>query len=300
MNGMTDDRSRSEHACVDAETIAAFVDGTIDAAGRARVVAHLATCDDCTDLVGEVEHTSAALRRVEPVLPVFPVLDDTTDRRRGKVLRMRRGGLAAVGGLVAIAASMLLLLNRGSALDPLVAAVGEERLIMARPTGGFHYGRLRSPLRGSTDATNYQLLAVVTRLQDRARQTNAAVDLHAAGVAQLLAGDTTNAIGSLQSSARLRPDDATFVADLGAAYLTRLVDRGDQDDAAAALDAFDRALARSPSLAEAWFNKALLLERMNRPADAVTAWNRYLELSDDRGWRDEATQNRDDLQRKLR
>jgi len=294
MNGMTDDRSRSEHACVDAETIAAFVDGTIDPAERTRVVAHLATCEDCTDLVGEVEHTSAALRGVEPVLA------GTTDQPRGKVLRFRRGGLAAVGGLVAIAASMLLLLNRGSALDPLVAAVGNKRLIVARPTGGFHHGPLSSPVRGSTDTTDYQLLAVVARLQERARQTNAAVDLHAAGVAQLVAGDTTNAIGSLQSSVRLMPDDATFTADLGAAYLTRFVERGDQNDAAAALDAFDKALARSPSLAEAWFNKALVLERMNRAADAVTAWNRYLELSDDRGWRDEAIRSRDDLQRKLR
>ena len=271
--------------CVDAATLAAFVDGTIDPAGRARVVAHVAACADCAELVGEVVRTAEEI----------PV------ETRGKVLWMNRRGLAAFGGLVAVAASLLLfVLNRGAALDPLVAAVGNERLTLARPTGGFQYGPLRSRVRGSSDSTNYQLLAEAKKLHDRALQTNAAADLHAAGVGQLVTGDTTNALDSLQSAARLAPDDATILTDLGATYLTRFVDRGDHSDAAAALDAFDRALALSPPLAEAWFNKALLLERMNRPADALTAWNKYLELSDDRGWREEAIRNRDDLQRRLR
>jgi hypothetical protein len=275
-------------ACVDAATIAAFVDGTIDPAGRARDVAHLASCPDCAELVGEVEYA----REVIPDVPAMP---------KGKVLWMRRRGLAAVGGLVAVAASLVvILLNRGSELDPLVAIVGNERPVLARPTGGFHYGPLHSPVRGSTGSNNYQLQAEVARLLERAQQTKAAVDLHAAGVAQLLAGDTNAAIESLQAATRLKPDDATYDADLGAARLARFVERGEPTDSAAAIESLDRALARAPSLKEAWFNKALLLERMNRPADALAAWDGYLKLSDDRGWREEATRSRDELQRRPR
>ncbi len=272
-------------ACVDAATLAAFVDGTIDPAGRARVVAHVATCADCAELVGEVVRTS----------------EELSVGAKGKVLWMHRRGLAALGGLVAVAASLLLVvLNRGAALDPLVAAVGNERLILARPTGGFHYGPLRSPTRGEKDQSNLALAAEAARLRERAAETNAAADVHASGVARLVAGDATGAIDALQAAVRLQRDDARFVADLGAAHMTRFADDGDPRDASAALDALDRAIALSPSLKEAWFNKALLLERMNRPADALTAWNTYLDLSDDRGWRDEAIRNRDDLQRRLR
>jgi tetratricopeptide (TPR) repeat protein len=284
-------------ACVDAATVAAFVDGTLDATARARVVAHLASCADCSELVGEVSRTDEDLAQAVP----NPELSPDRDVSKGKVLWMRPRGLAAVGGLVAIAASLVLLfLNRGTALDPLVAIVGDERLILARPTGGFHYGPLRSPVRGAGDADNLQLAAEVGRLRERAERTKAADDLHAYGVAQLVAGDTNGAIETLQSAAGVQSDDARTVADLGAAYMMRFVARGDQSDATAALDSFDSALSRSPSLTEAWFNRALLLEQVNRPADALSAWSKYLELSDDQQWRDEAVRQRDELQRRSR
>ena len=285
-------------ACPDAATIAAFVDGVLDPAGRARVVQHLASCADCSELVGEVvltaEELAADSRQQSGPRP-------GGDQPKGKVLWMRRRNLAAVGGLIAIAASLLLLLlNRGSQLDPLVAIVGDERLILARPTGGFHYGPLRSPVRGAGDTENLQLAAEVARLRERAERTNTAADRHAYGVAQLVAGDTAGAIASLQTASQSKQDDATILADLGAAYLTRFAARGDQADAAAARESIDKALSLSPALDEAWFNKALLLEQMNRPTEALAAWTKYLELPVDEQWRGEALRHRDDLQRRSR
>jgi tetratricopeptide (TPR) repeat protein len=283
-------------ACVDAATLAAFVDGRIDPAGRARVAAHLASCPDCTELVAEVIRTNDELSEHESA----DAAPEPAEQRGlpGKVLPMRRRGLAVAGGLVAIAASLVLLMvNRGSELDPLVSIVGNERLTFVRPTGGFRYGPLRSPVRGTTDTGDFRLRAEVARLKARARETSEPGDLHAAGVAELVAGDAAGAIASLQAAERSAPDDARIAADLGAALLARFAERGDQSDAAAALASIDRALARAPALEEAWFNKALLFERTNRPDEAQAAWTKYLEISTDPAWRDEAARNRDALRR---
>ena len=283
-------------ACIDAVTLAAFVDGALDQAGRARVVAHLASCPDCTELVSEVIRTGEELQQ--------PAVGEATDQFRKaedrpprKTVWSNRRGLAALGGLALAASLLTIVLNRGSALDPLVAIVGSERLTEARPTGEFRYGTMRSQLRGSSDTENLALLAEVARLRERAARTNAAADLHAAGVAQLVAGDAAASIQMLQSAVRAKPNDAAFLADLGAAYMTRFFDRGDQADAVAALETLDKALALSPSAKEARFNKALLLERLKRPAEAIAAWDSYLELPDQPGWRDEAMRRRDALPR---
>jgi hypothetical protein len=295
---MADQPDRLSTPCVESEILAAFVEGRLDDAARQRVVAHLATCVDCDELVAELIHTTEALNE--------PEHKDKSNVRQFDPPAPRptrwssRKGLAAVGGLVAIAASvMLIVLNRGGQLDNLVTIVGNERLILARPTGGFHYGPLKSPLRGPGDDENYMLLAEAATLRERAERTNAAEDLHAAGVAQLMVGDDVRGVTFLESAVNARPDEASFRADLGAAHMSRYANRGDEAAAAAALAAFDQAIAAEPTLAEAWFNKAVLLERMNRSKDALDAWTKYLELPAEPGWRDEAVRSRDALQRQL-
>jgi tetratricopeptide (TPR) repeat protein len=189
-------------------------------------------------------------------------------------------------------------IERGTALDPLVAIVGNERLTEARPTGGFLYGPFRSPTRGPEDTSNLQLRMEAQRLRDRASATGAAEDVHALGIAQLLRGDIDNSIASLESAAQSKPDDANYLADVGAAYMTRFLQRNNLSDATTALDALDKAIALSPRspAREAWFNKALLLERRDRRDDALNAWNRFIALPDQSGWRDEAIRHRDALQ----
>ena len=293
---MADKPDRLSTPCVESETLAAFVEGKLDDVARERVVAHLATCVECDELVAELLHTTAALDEPGHLDSGKVVRFDPPSPRPGPWLP--RKGLAAVGGLVAIAASvMLIVFNRGDRLENLVTIVGNERLILARPTGGFHYGPLRSPLRGPRDAVNYTLLAEAASLRERAERTNAADDLHAAGVAQLMIGDDARGVTFLESAVNARPGEGSFRADLGAAYMARYANRGDEADAAAALAALDQAIAAEPTLKEAWFNKAVLLERMNRPKDALAAWEKYLELPAEQGWHDEALRSRDALQR---
>lgn len=280
-------------ACMDAATIAAFVDGTLDAPSRGRVVAHLATCPDCSELVAEVVRTDGELSSA-PRSDAGPRRDAAAP---AKVLWMRRRGLAAMGGVLAVAASIAFLLLNRATVDPLVAMIGSERPTLARPTGGFRPGPVSSPRRAEGRSTNLQIEAEVARRLERARLTNSAEDLRAAGVAQLVARDTAGAVQSLEAASRGSGATPQVWADLGAALMTRFIERGDPDDATRALAALDEALGRNASLAEAQFNKALLLEHLQQRDQALSAWGRYLELSDGQGWRDEAIRRRDALQR---
>jgi tetratricopeptide (TPR) repeat protein len=289
---MTDSRrSGLSSACVDSATLAAFVDGTLGPADRAAVLAHLSTCPDCYEVVAEVALTNEELKAAGEPVPA-----DDPESAQSKGSSRRWGVYAAAGGALALAATLLLfILPQRNTLAPLVSIVGSERLTVARPTGDFLYGPLRSPLRGSTDDGRFQLRAEVLRLAERAGQTGAAVDLHAAGVAHLLAGDVAASVRALESAVKLKPEDPAIRSDLGAAYMTRFLQSGDPSDGRAAIEAFDRALARTPSLKEAWFNKALVLEQMNQPDAAAAAWSKYLELRAEPGWREEAIRRRDAL-----
>jgi tetratricopeptide (TPR) repeat protein len=297
---MADVRPGGAADCIDAATLAAYVDGTLDSAGRGRVVAHLASCEDCYELVAEVVRTETELEE-RPSDDIVSLADHVAPHpaQPKPVFWSKPVRFATAGGLLAVAATALFfVIERGSALDQLVSVVGSERLTEARPTGGFRYGRLRSPTRGSGETNDLQLRIEAEQLRERASRTRAAEDVHASGIAQLLRGDVDNSIASLESAAQSKPNDAAYRADVGAAYMTRFLQQNNQADATAALDALDKAIALSPTTParEAWFNKALLLERLNRRDEALNAWNRYIALPDESGWRDEGIRHRDALQ----
>ena len=290
----------SSSGCIDAATLAAYVDGRLDSAGRSRVVAHLASCEDCYELVAEVIRTEAELEE-RSADDVVSLIDEEKQQpvQARPVFWSKPVRFATAGGLLAVAATALFfVIERGTPLDPLVTIVGSERLTQARPTGGFLYGPFRSPTRGSEGTSDLQLRMEAQRLRDRASSTGAAEDVHALGIAQLLRGDIDNSIATLESAAQSKPNDAAYRADVGAAYMTRFLQQNNQSDATTALDAFDKAIALSPSAParEAWFNKALLLERLDRRDEALNAWNRFIALPDQSGWRDEGTRHRDALQ----
>lgn len=84
-------------ACLEAETIAALADGTLDAAGRARALTHVATCIHCRRAVASVAEALADG-------PIMHEIDVVEERRR------RRGLLLRITVPLAVAATMLLVL----------------------------------------------------------------------------------------------------------------------------------------------------------------------------------------------
>jgi len=183
----------------------------------------------------------------------------------------------------------------GHSVDPqvraLVDAVGDQRTVEARLTGGFHYGPLRGPKRGTGEAsTNLSLLAAAGQLQKEANASRTADHLHSFGVAQILLGQYDEAVSSLEEAAADRPSDARIQTDLSAAYLARFSALGRADDLPKALEAASRSRELEPTLPEALFAYALALDHLHLADRSRAAWRAYLERDSTSGWAAEARQ----------
>jgi hypothetical protein len=284
---MTDSPHGAGVACLTDEMLAKYVDGTVTAGERTRVEEHLAACEYCCTLVADTARTADDL--ADPAEQEQPAAEVS----HARPARSKTRALLVTGGLLA-AASILLFLNvQRSPVDSLASVVGDQRLTVVRPTGGFAYGPLRSTLRGG-ETGNLALRAAEAELRERAARGSVA-DRHALGVAQLLLGQDDDSIHTLEAVVAEAPDTAAHHADLGAARLSRFLQSEQPEDAAAALTALDRALALDPRLPEVQFNRALLLAVLDRRDEAIAAWDAYLALDSTSAWADEARRQRAQL-----
>ena len=275
--------NQRDRSCPDFETIAAFVNGTLDEERIRTLSAHIAHCDQCVVAIGEV--TAFARQEAEVV-------------RRAERARWWRN-LAIAAGLVIVVGALASALRRPidhrlyqSTIEPMTkAAPGSERRIEARLTGGFPWSRLHDPGRGFTYA-DPGLVLVHLAANDVLQKTagkEAARQRHAAGVATLLLERDDEAIRSLRAAVESSRRDATLWSDLSAAYLESAVRNRRSGELQAALESADTALRIDRNLPEALFNRALILERMSRPEQAAEAWRRYLEVDHAAdGWAAEA------------
>jgi anti-sigma factor RsiW len=181
----------------------------------------------------------------------------------------------------------------------LVAAVGEERDIEGRLTGGFDYRALRSATRGPGDLSNpnLTLLAAAGELRKAAQENMTAENLHAWGVAQLLLGNRESLDGSIESltSAVTLSGAAGIRSDLAAAYIQRFRVAGELGDIRRALEESERALAMDPALSPAAFNRAVALELRGTVAEAISAWEDYASTREPDGWTAEASRRLNEL-----
>lgn len=92
----------------------------------------------------------------------------------------------------------------------------------------------------------------------------------------------------MEEALRVAPQDPRLWSDLAAARLDRAEREKDPFDLVLALAASDRALAATPSLPEAHFNRALALERLFLLEEARSAWKGYLQIDPSSDWAGEA------------
>jgi hypothetical protein len=262
------------------ETLAAFIDGRVDAETRARVVEHLATCPECYSVVlGATEMPAATV----------------TDQGNVRPFRGMRYA-AAVAALAAAAAIGFFVTPFGQrlyhpdGLAALATAAPAARTFAGR-ISGFPYREPAPVARGGADLdparnpANYKLLGVAAKVQERAVNSPTAENLHALGVSQLLLGNASDAVQTLgdalsKSGGLDASTDIALISDYSAALSSQAAQTRNAGAKALATRAAERAwsLRRSPETA---WNRAVAL-------DTPEAWRDYLGLDSTSDWAREA------------
>lgn len=159
-----------------------------------------------------------------------------------------------------------------------------------------------SPQRGesSTFSKPIALLDAESRIsQQLAKNPNDSQWLRMRAQAEMLGQNFDNAISTLNGSMNAQPDDASPLADLGAAYALRAVASRREIDYSAAIEMLWRFLQRSPESSMVLFNRALVYERMFLFHEALEDWQRYLKLDPAGGWANEARRHKQAIEQKV-
>jgi hypothetical protein len=268
--------------CPSPEDLAAYTDGRLPRAQRAELELHLADCDTCREVVADTV-----------VLAQQPLGSRLWGMPRQRVI-------AGGGAALALAASLLVAVtvqpdllpfDRRPDYAPLVAAVGQNRTVEGRLTGGFTYAPMKRATRAARQARDedFALLAAKGELEARAQARPTAANRHAAAVAQLVAGDSEAAVVALEAVVAEEPSEAAYHSDLSAAYLARGTDWGRREDFEKARAAAERAVVLDPALDEAYFNRALALEALGEEREAEAAYRRALGRDPQSPWNAEIT-----------
>jgi hypothetical protein len=275
------------------ETLAAFIDGRLDAETRAKVIAHMTTCSECY---------SVFLSATE--LPSRAAARDPWRPRRAWMAVATATAAAGMACAFLITPVRDHILHREDGMSALRKAAPLQRTIAGR-ISGFPYqsaapvmrGRKSDPLQNPANAS---LLTAAAGVQRSVAARRTAANLHASGVANLLLGNNDVAIDTLHESllaetgqrtvpaAIAESDDVSLLNDLSAALSTRAIaKRRPIPDAVEAVRCADRAwrIGRTP---EAAWNRAVAVEALNGRGHAMTAWHDYLAIDATSGWAAEA------------
>jgi CHAT domain-containing protein/tetratricopeptide (TPR) repeat protein len=210
----------------------------------------------------------------------------------------------------AAAAALLLLCGfwtyrkfREPPIDHLLAeAYSERRTMELRITGAGH-----APLRHergeqvSSLTKPAALLKAEYEIRDQlSRRSEDASLLAAKGKAELLEGQYSAALASLNHALDLGPDAPDLLCDLATAYAQRGEAENRPLDYGEALEYLGRALAKRPNDPVFLFNRAVVDERLNLFEQAQNDWDHYLKVDPNGPWADEARQRLDAIRQKLK
>jgi tetratricopeptide (TPR) repeat protein len=277
------------------ETLAAFVDGRANEETREQVIAHIADCAECRDLVlltSDVVREQGLAATSDAPMNVVP------HRRVAARWIVPFAAAAAVAGWI-------FFIPGGREF-----VVGYKPEALIGPAESLHVrstaARISLPVpykrhivnRGENEDDLGSKAAVVERLFDneRAMFTNQ----RTSGLAQLLiatnAKEFDAAVDDLEKAygqARAEERDAVAM-DLAAALIGRGAFSSIPEDHKRAYALADDVWKRTKSPVAAW-NRAAALEALGRDKEAIAAWQTYLKLDPNSEWADEARYNLDKL-----
>jgi hypothetical protein len=265
--------------CPKDETLALFAAGDLDAQTRGGVLGHIEQCSECM----------AAVMSAHAYLQEEREIEEPRSTPRWWM------GAVAAAALIAVVSIPLVRSHSSAPLAKLVdLAPKSERVVEARLDGGFAWAPYRGPVRSSdpaADVSRLKLGGAAAEVIEHAQSDSGAAAQHAAGVAMVLVGKPDEAAARLETIAKKSGDARTW-SDLAAARYEVAMQFHRVALLPDALAAADQALRADGNLPEALFNRALILERMGRSAEARQAWERYLQVDSSSPWAAEARERR--------
>lgn len=259
---------------IDLETQAAFVEGALDDGSRMEVMRHLSRCARCRVIVEQ----AAAIDEED---------DERTAWSSWAKVAMAAGILLALATLAVMVRETWPTGRQDPIARMASAAPASARTIEPR-ISGFHWAPYRNLMADAPKKSADQLAAgsVAGQVLKELKNDESARALHARGIAHLLRGEMATAVPLLRRAAALGRANAKVWNDLSAAlYVNAPTDA----DLREALKAARTAIRLDHGLTEAYFNVALILERIGAPkAEIKAAWTEYLRRDAHGGWADEA------------
>jgi tetratricopeptide (TPR) repeat protein len=283
---MTEPLRRSAN-CLDAETLAALVDGRLEATSRERAQAHLTTCAGCYEAFVEVGQLEQELESVTT---------NRDARSPGSWWKSRAVWYGALGAVAASVIGTIVLRPSGDspevrlniAIHDLAAVTVKSRLTEGRLSGPFDWAPIPSASRATDQSLPVDLEVQARRLQVLAPTLPPTQREHALGLALLAQGDIDAAIQHLTLAVTVSDGDPRMLVDLSAALLERWRQKGNRNDAQNAKNRAEAAFAQNPANAEAAFNVALAAESLGLKDEAIKAWTRCAALYPTSKWAAEA------------
>ncbi len=272
--------SQSVSRCPDDETMAAWVEGRLSKAESDLLIEHASVCEECMPMIDAANETFHAEVGREQV--AFGS-------------GWQRWLLAAAAVLaVALMSVIALRARRHDPTQELVeVAPHSARAAEARLTGGFPWapysGAMRAD-RGAVDTEQLKVAGAAAKAIERAEKDNSPDARRVAGVALVLIDRPEQGMARLAEEAKRSPSEARVWSDLAAAqYAAALAGRTSLYPEA--LASANHALHIDSRMAEALFNRALVLERLGIRGEARVAWQRYLDVDSSSEWANEAREH---------
>jgi tetratricopeptide (TPR) repeat protein len=268
--------------CPTAAELAAFLARRLKEARAREIREHLLECEACYEVVTE----SAVFGGEEEGPPVALLT------RIAPFGHRRRPWLLSLAAVLAVAlGTAAIWYTTRAARDPVRAVLSTAASARPSPVrlAGAGYAPVAVAERGQGGAeTNWELVAELAKLQQRAKERPTAETLHALGLAQLLLRDEQAAVDTLRRAHR-QAASKDLDNDLAAALIALGVRHQSPRSIAEGLEILvaPGASATPVSL----FNEALALEALGLREQALGAWQRYLALDSSSGWAAEAREH---------
>lgn len=296
------------------DLIEEFLDGELDSEQRALFESHFLCTSARKEKLAYLRAIRAvAARQATPVADAAKVVNFPAPQTRMAFFgSMNRSGTLKLAAALLLVCSATILVWRyalrptpNASLAALNRAYAGGRTLETR-IGGFDYAPY-APTRGANDTdTSARILRERAEriLLDAITDKPTAANKHALGKYYLAEKRFDPALEQFNAALKETPSLAELHNDLGAAllekakYEKRNNQPGDSlQHLAASLESIQQALKLQPDYPAAVFNRALCLQEMYLPRQAIEEWKKYLQLDAKSAWADEARRRLAELEK---